>query len=340
MRIHYSDTINFISKLSLPRILNAGKILLSYHWSKIVGRAQIKGLPISISFEPTTACNLRCPECPSGLRSFSRPTGNLKEDFFRETIDQIAPKLLFLLFYFQGEPFINPQFLEMVKYASDKNIYTMTSTNGHFLTDSVARKTVESGLDRLIVSIDGLTQETYATYRKEGQLQKVIEGVKNILKWKEKLRSKTPHVILQFLVVGPNEHEIPALFALAKKLGVKDVKLKSAQVYDFQHGNPLIPENKIYSRYQKKADGTYEVKHSIGNQCWKMWHSCVLTWDGRIVPCCFDKDAQHQLGNLHNSSFKEIWTSDIYQQFRNKILYNRKEIDICSNCTEGAKVWV
>ena len=98
------------------------------------------GLPISISFEPTTSCNLRCPECPSGLRAFTRPTGMLQKDFFTETIDQLAPDLSYLIFYFQGEPFLNPQFLDMVKYAGTKKIYTATSTNAHYLTDAVAHK--------------------------------------------------------------------------------------------------------------------------------------------------------------------------------------------------------
>src|SRR5690606_23911827 len=121
---------------------------------------------------------LRCPECPSGLRAFSRKQGNLKKDFFKKTIDQLYKKTFYLTFYFQGEPFINPDFLEMVKYANDKKIYTATSTNAHFLNDENAKRTVESGLDRLIISIDGTTQEVYENYRRGGKLEKVLEGTK------------------------------------------------------------------------------------------------------------------------------------------------------------------
>lgn len=116
------------------------------------------------------------------------------KDFFRETIDDIHQHLLYLIFYFQGEPYLNPDFLEMVKYASEKNIYTATSTNAHYLTDEAARKTVESGLDRLIISIDGTTQDVYEQYRIGGKLDKVIEGTKNIIKWRKALNSKTPFV--------------------------------------------------------------------------------------------------------------------------------------------------
>ena len=96
----------------------------------------------------------------------------LQNDFFTKTIDDIHKELLYLIFYFQGEPYLNPDFLKMVKYASDKNIYTATSTNAHYLNDEAAKKTVESGLDRLIISIDGTTQEVYQQYRVGGNLEK------------------------------------------------------------------------------------------------------------------------------------------------------------------------
>lgn len=318
---------------------NAAKIYSSFQRSRLSGTPSIHGLPISISIEPTTSCNLRCPECPSGLRSFTRPTGMLKQTLYKNIIDQLAPTLSYLTFYFQGEPFLNTDFLEMVSYAANKKIYTATSTNAHYLKDDVARKTVESGLDRIIISIDGTTQDTYQSYRVGGSLDKVIEGTENILKWKKQLKSKTPHVVFQFLVVGPNEHQIPEVYALAKKLGVDQVVLKTAQIYDYENGSPLIPTQEKYARYRQNADGTYSLKNKLDNNCWKMWHSCVITWDGKVVPCCFDKDAHFVLGDLTINSFEEIWFSDKYNQFRANLLRDRSLIEICKNCTEGTKVW-
>lgn len=297
------------------------------------------GTPISISIEPTTTCNLGCPECPSGLRQFTRNTGSLKPDFYKTILDQLSKRLAYVIFYFQGEPYINPKFLEMVKYAHKLGIYTATSTNAHFLHDKLAKQTVESGLDRLIVSIDGTTQEVYEQYRKNGKLEKVLEGTKNVIKWKKELKSKTPHIIFQFLVVRPNEHQIDEVHEIAKELGVDEVRLKTAQMYDYKNGNPLIPTIDKYSRYKKHKDGTYSIKNSLANQCWKMWHSCVITWDGLVVPCCFDKDATHQLGDMKNASFKEIWQGPHYQNFRSALLRSRSEIEICKNCTEGTTVW-
>jgi radical SAM protein with 4Fe4S-binding SPASM domain len=334
-----SDALNFLSKMTLRRLWNASKVYSSFMLTKWLKRPIQWGLPFSVAIEPTTACNLRCPECPSGLRSFSRPTGNLKEDFFRKTIDELHKEVFYLTFYFQGEPYINPDFLEMVKYAHSKGIYTSTSTNAHFLNEENARKTVESGLDRLIISIDGTTQETYEAYRKAGKLSNVIQGTKNILKWKKELKSRKPEVIFQFLVVKPNEHQIPELYQLAKELGVDKVKLKTAQIYDFENGNPLIPSIGHYSRYAQQPDGTYKIKNLLKNECWKLWHSCVITWDGIVVPCCFDKDAEHKMGDLKEGSFKEIWSGSAYSAFRKQLLKGRDQIDICTNCTEGCKVW-
>ena len=334
-----NDNLNLLSKLTLRRAFNALKVLSSYYISKWTKRPVQWGMPISISFEPTTSCNLRCPECPSGLRAFTRPTGMLQKDFFTDTIDQISKELLYLVFYFQGEPFLNPGFLDMVKYASEKNIYTATSTNAHYLDDKNAKRTIESGLDRLIISIDGTTQDVYQQYRIGGNLDKVLEGTKNIIRWKKELKSKTPFIIFQFLVVKPNEHQVEDVKKLAKETGVDDVWFKTAQVYDFENDpNQLIPTIDKFSRYRKTANG-YSFKGKMADHCWRLWHSPVITWDGLIAPCCFDKDAQHQLGDLKTRSFKEIWKNGKYTAFRSKILKGRKNIDICSNCSEGTKVW-
>lgn len=334
-----ADSLNFIGKLNFKKSFNAFSVLSSFYVSKWSKRPIQYGVPFNVSIEPTTTCNLGCPECPSGLKSFTRPTGNLDYTFYKKTIDEIGDKLIYLYFYFQGEPYMHPKFLELVKYAAQRKIYTVTSTNAHFLTERKARETVASGLDRILISIDGTTQQTYEQYRIGGSLEKVLEGTKNLVQAKREMNSNTPHIVFQFLVVKPNEHQIEEVKQLAVEIGVDEVKLKTAQVYDFENGNELIPSIEQYSRYRKQADGTYKIKNELLNHCWKLWHSCVITWDGKIVPCCFDKDAQHQLGDLTTKTFAQIWQSSLYQSFRSRILKSRKEIDICTNCSEGTKVW-
>ncbi len=335
----WRDRWQYFSRLTPRRMANAVQVVVSYYVSRLTGKPVQWGLPISLSIEPTTSCNLRCPECPSGLRAFTRPTGMLQPAFFETVLQELSPTLTYLIFYFQGEPYLNRGFLQMVQMAHKRGIYTATSTNAHYLTDEVAKATVESGLDRLIISIDGTTQEVYEQYRVGGKLDKVLEGTRQVVKWKKTLQSPTPHIIFQYLVVRPNEHQIADVHKLARELGVDEVKLKTAQVYDYEQGNDLIPTIDKYARYAPQADGTWRIKNKLLNHCWKLWHSCVITWDGKVVPCCFDKDASHQLGELTNQSFREIWHSDAYHAFRSAVLRSRSEIDICTNCTEGTKVW-
>lgn len=339
MDLNIYDSLNYAGKITPRRFENASSIAWSYLKSKYSKNPNPKGMPISISFEPTTSCNLRCPECPSGLRSFTRPTGMLEAELFKNTIDQIYKSLSYLIFYFQGEPYLHKEFIHLVNYASKKGIYTATSTNAHFLDDENARKTVESGLDRLIISLDGTTQDTYQQYRIGGDIEKVLAGARNIEKWKKKLKSKTPYTVFQFLVVQPNEHQIESAKQLAKEIGVDNIGFKTAQIYDYQNGSPLIPTIDYYSRYEKLNNGKFGIKNKLLDHCWKMWHSCVITWDGLVVPCCFDKDAEYVMGDLKKQTFEQIWNGSQYLDFRKSLLKSRSEIEMCKNCSEGGMVW-
>lgn len=339
MLADFHETGYLIKNLNLRRAVNAWRSWRSFHHSKRHGEPRVRALPLALSIEPTTACNLGCPECPSGLKSFSRPTGNLKSGLLDQLLEEIGDYLIYLTFYFQGEPFIHPDICNMIGKASNHGIFTATSTNAHFITEKIAEEIIRSGLNRLIISIDGTTQEVYESYRKGGRLAKVIEGTKIILSKRQALNKIFPRVYFQFLVVRPNEHQIEEVKILGKRLGVDGVHFKTAQVYDYEHGNPLIPSIDKYSRYVKDDEGKWRIKNRLDDQCWKMWHSAVLTWDGRVVPCCFDKDAMHEMGQIGNSTFREIWMGHAYNAFRSSLLRSRSEIDICRNCSEGTKVW-
>lgn len=318
---------------------NFALLYASFYLSKWQGRANHWGNPIKIGFEPTTSCNLRCPECPSGLRNFTRPTGMAQIDLFQTTVNQLHKDLVYLLLYFQGEPYLNRDFLAMAKYATGKGIYTATSTNGHYLTPNKAKETVESGLTEVIISIDGTTQEVYEQYRVGGKLEKVKEGVRNLVAARNAAGTVHPFIVLQFLVVKPNEHQIEDIYILGKELGVDHVALKTAQIYDFEQGSDLIPDNTKYSRYKQLANGTWAIKNPLENQCWKLWQGAEITWDGKVLPCCFDKDGEFEMGDLQDTPFAQVWRSPGYDAFRAQVLQGRSEIDMCRNCSEGTQVW-
>lgn len=338
MNRNLTDVQNMLSKLTGRRVSNMVSLYLSYQLAKITKKPLHWGMPFSLEIEPTTSCNLRCPQCPSGLREFSRNTGMLDFPLYKKVIDEVHEDLVYLILYFQGEPFLNKKFLDFVRYAASKNIYTATSSNAHYFTDEMAKATIESGLDRLIISIDGTTQETYGKYRIGGNLEKVMEGTQNLVKWKKKLGRTTPHIIWQFIAFRHNEHQIPEIKRLAREIGVDELGIKTAQIYDYQTSDEFIPTNEDLSRYKKTEEG-YQIKNKLLNQCWRLWKGSVITWDGLVVPCCFDKDATHRFGDVSAESFEKVWTNERYKGFRQAILKSRKEIDICTNCTEGTKIW-
>lgn len=324
----------FFRLLTIQKFLNYILLATSFQLSRILGKPILWGKPTTLSIEPTTSCNLRCPECPSGLRAFSRPTGMLQDKLFKHTIDQVKGHLTWLHLYFQGEPFLNPHFLEMVSYANSKGIFTSTSTNAHYLQKSQVQEILQSGLKQLIVSMDGITQEIYAKYRVGGNIEKVQEGIKLLLEERNKSSQNFPRVVLQFLVTGQNEHQLPDLKLWAKEMHVDELQLKTTQIYDFENGSELIPSDLGYSRYVPTGNGKWKLKKKLENKCWRMWQGAVSTWDGKIVPCCFDKDAEYVMGELKSQSFTSIWSSLPYQNFRRQLLNDRSQIEICRNCTE------
>jgi radical SAM protein with 4Fe4S-binding SPASM domain len=320
--------------MTLPKAVNLFKLWLSFQVSRVFKSVLTWGMPTTLSIEPTTSCNLRCPECPSGLRSFTRPTGMLDSDRYKKVIDQASNHLTWLHLYFQGEPFLHPRFLDLVKYADEKRIFTSTSTNAHYLTERLVTQIFESGLKQVIISLDGITQEIYEKYRVGGDLTKVKKGLLLLIEERKKIKSKFPRIVLQFLVTGQNEHQIPNLTSWAREIKVDELQLKTAQIYNFEDGSELIPSDLAYSRYIPGSLGKWKIKKPMENKCWRMWQGAVITWDGKVVPCCFDKDAHHVMGELDSLSLEKIWYSENYKNFKKQLIMGRREIEMCRNCSE------
>ena len=226
------DSLGIIKHLTFLRFINVVILNISYLSSRLFKKSLHAGMPFSLSIEPTTACNLGCPECPSGLKQFSRPTGKLDIELHQKMLEEVKRHVFYINYYFQGEPFLHPQFLELIKEAKRNKIYTATSTNAHFIDYKKAEEIVNSGLDRLIISIDGITQSTYEQYRVQGQLNKVLEATAHLVSAKKELGMNTPYLIFQILAVAPNENEIEDVLKLGKELGVDEVRIKTAQLYD------------------------------------------------------------------------------------------------------------
>jgi radical SAM protein with 4Fe4S-binding SPASM domain len=268
------------------------------------------------------------------MQTLIRPKGNLDLLNFTQIIDKLSSNLIYLTLYFQGEPLLNPHFTEMVTSARKRRIFVATSTNGHYLNDENVNRIISSGLNRLIISMDGLDQETYSKYRVKGNLKTVIEGIERLVTARKSAKAKFPFIELQFIVMRHNQHQIKEMNEFYLRSGADKISIKTAQVYNFDPENSIIPTLAEKSRYSQLPDGSYVVAKKIKNRCHRIWSSLVVTWDGKVVPCCYDKDADHQFGNLLAEPLNMLWKSQINSSFRKKVLNNRSEIEICRNCGE------
>jgi radical SAM protein with 4Fe4S-binding SPASM domain len=322
--------------ISAKKMWNYVKLSLSYLCSLCGKVTKFRVMPSFVSIEPVDYCNLRCPQCPVGMGIDKKQRGNqMSLDLFTHIVNEISETLFHIIFYFQGEPTLASSLPDMIQYAHSRNIFTSTSTNAQVLTDELAHELVQSGLDKLIISIDGATQEAYEAYRIGGKLEKAIAGVENIVKWKKTLNKATPFVEIQCLLLKSNENQIEEMKALAKRLGADRLVFKTAQFYNFENGNPLMPENEKHCRYRKdKTTGKYSIKNALHNRCWRLWTGAVIDAKGDILPCCYSKNGKFCFGNMEGNSFENTWNSEPVRRFRQKILNNRQQFEMCRNCTE------
>ena len=329
--------INLTKYFTVKRFLNSLMVVSSFIISKIKRKPIVWGLPISYSIEPTNHCNLKCPECPSGLGSLTRPLGLLKYDEFKKWIDQIKSTGFYVQLFFQGEPFINKQLPQMIKYAQKNKVYISISTNGHFIDLTNVDFILDNAPDKLIYSVDGLDEESYQNYRVGGTFKQADEGLRTLIKRKNERGLKKPFIEFQFIVMKQNEHQLDEVLKYGKEAGVDKVVFKTMQISNYENAVKFLPSNKKYSRYIVE-NGSYKIKSKMKNHCFALWRTSVITWDGKVVPCCFDKDAEYNLGSLNGKSFQQIWKSEEYNKFRQRVLDSRKSINICTNCTEGLKI--
>lgn len=329
--------INLLKYFTFYRLFNAIKIFTSFLLSRLLHQPIVWGMPLSFSIEPTNHCNLKCPECPSGLGELTRPLGLLKLDDFKNWIDQIKENCFYIQLFFQGEPFINKDLSAMIKYAQSNNIYVSISTNGHFINENNVDEFLFSAPDKIIYSVDGLDEVSYQNYRVGGTFKQADDGLRILAKRKKELNQKNPFIEFQFIVMKQNEHLLDDVLKYGEEVGVDKVVFKTMQVSNYENALNYLPTNSKYRRYILN-NGTFRIKTKLKNHCFALWRTSVITWDGKIVPCCFDKDAVFNFGNIKEEKFENIWKSKDYNKFRLSVLRSRKSVDMCTNCTEGLKM--
>ena len=263
-------------------------------------------------------------------------------ELFHRILGQVQATAHTMQFYFQGEPLLNKQLPEMIAAAHRLGLYTIVSTNAQALNPTMAQALIKSGLNRIIVSIDGFSEESYAAYRVGGNLHKALEGLQHLANAKAEFHSHI-RIELQVLRLKSNEHEWDWIKKNYRKLGATHLVFKTAQLYDFEHGHPLMPSDERYSRYKKTADGTYVHKKASHlspltlnlSPCRRLWSGCVITTNGDVLPCCYDKDHRYAYGNITQQSLAELFHSTKANALRRRVLlYHGEPLDMCKNCNQ------
>jgi radical SAM protein with 4Fe4S-binding SPASM domain len=296
------------------------------------------GFPYMLQIEPTSLCNLRCPLCPAGKGELDREIRHMTLEEFQILIDDMEPYLLFIVFWDWGEPLMHPQLPAMIRYAAERGIKLVTSTNGHFLHDEAYLEALlTSGLSTLIVAIDSLYEDNYQVYRQGGSLNKAVTGLEKVLALKRRLNSETL-INMRMVMMKQNEHELKKMRKLAQKLKVDRFTVKtlnpSCGLASMDH--QLIPDNPLYRRYQYK-EGTYErVRQET--VCHRVWFMSNIFSNGDVVPCCYDYNSEIKVGNIKDEPFTNIWNGPAYRELRKKIYHQKDAIEKCRECTINFKL--
>ena len=316
--------------LTRSRVSNALRCYFNYALSRL-GLVRNSHLPLFVSVEPAKICQLKCPECPVGRGDGLRVTGDrtMPMEVFRRVLAEVKETAWVMQFYFQGEPLQNKDLPHMIKAAHEAGLYTIVSTNAQAMTEHLAEQLVTAGLDRIIVSMDGLSDETYNAYRIGGSLEKTKEALRWLRKSKINNRKSKILIELQVLRLKTNEHEWKAFRRQYKTLGADRLVFKTAQLYDYAQGHPLMPSDKRYSRYVLGNDGLYH-RRNLGKGCLRVWSGAVITTTGEVLPCCYDKAHAHAYGNIMESSLKDLFGNKKATAFRKAAW--KEQPQICKEC--------
>lgn len=340
---------NMLNKLkTIFSLLKSGRFdLFFYKAAKKIGIKDIlPPLPIWLVIEPCNFCNLKCPVCLTGSGKMNRPSKAMGFEEFKKIVDQVRGYTKKILLFGWGEPFLNKDILKMVKYAVESGIRDVRlSTNCTLLNSKeLCEEIVKSGLRRLILSFDGLDQETLSKYRRGANFNNIVEGIKLFTRTKKELGADLPETELQFLVMKHNEHQRKAMREFARKLGVDVYMEKSLNTYRgsyFQEkAKDFLPKDQSRSRYILEDNKKYKLKGEIPNSCHLVYQSAVINSDGTVIPCCNDLYSDYIMGNVFKEKLKNIWKNKKYQTLRKKIRKNRKGILMCRTCPVDREVFL
>lgn len=303
------------------------------------GKQRLGGTPYEWEIDTTNICQLKCPLCHTGLGTVNRDKGIMHFDLYKQTIDQIKDYVVWLTLYSWGEPFLNKRIHEFIGYAHQNNIATITSTNlNKPLTAEQVDSVINAGLDVMIISLDGITQEVYEKYRVAGHLDRVLDNIRLFVERKKALGSQTPYLEWQFIVMLQNEHQMEDAEKMADELGVDSIIFKRV---DFPWGedNPDVAKKWLPQRSEHVSEAPLDRPYNEnGKRCWRLWRTSVVNWDGGLAPCCYMTDAADDFGDVNTTSIQEIKNNEKYLAARG--LFDEKYTPTTYVGCQGCPVYV
>jgi len=284
----------------------------------------------------SNGCNLRCPLCQTGQGEQVRRAQRMHLENYKKIVTPLSPWLFQVFLYNWGEPFLNKDIYDILAFNNAQGIGSVISTNANLPIN--AARLVSSGLDHLVISGDGITQEVYEKYRRGGSLEKVIENVRAIVKEKRKQQKSRPTIEWNCLVTRHNEHQLDLIRQTVTELGVDEVRFANINFYSTDESADIarewLPHN---PRYRKLAPGIIP-KHAQRRPCFWLWRTAIVNADGTVSPCClYDTKGW---GNALETPLLSIWRNTFYEEARKRShpRYPKKMDIICDSCT-ASFIW-
>jgi radical SAM protein with 4Fe4S-binding SPASM domain len=285
--------------------------------------------PRIAAIEATNFCNIQCVMCPRGEPDLmKRRVGHIDAAL----LDKILAEAEFFespcwLHWF-GEPLMNPAIFELIAKAKTKVPNLGISTNATLLTPERAERLLDTELDTIIIALDGATPETYEKIRKSDRFsyESVRRNAEYFIAARSRRGQRTPHIILSIIEMKENAGETEAFVRLWRELGADEVSVKAMTRWGDQDDT-----FKDLATEQRRSVLAQPRNHP----CTNFWTSMTITWDGRVVPCCYDYDAKMTLGDLKTQTLEEIWNGEAYVNARTAEREGRNFSELCKNCTDA-----
>ena len=279
-------------RIGLTKIANA----LWTECERRMRRHRTTSLPFVMHFELTNACNLQCPYCYTGRGIYETEKGYLSFKNFKRVVDEMSGKLVLARLDGYGESFLHPDIFAMIRYLHSRNVVTALSTNFNTLEPHNMGELVDSGLDYLIIALDGADKDTYERHRVGGNFDKVVENIKAVVATRQAKGSRTPYLEIQFLIFDTTVAQLDRMRALAASLGVDRLLVKEAR-------------NEKNEPVRKKA--SFKVR-----PCFWLWSVLNLNWQCDIKVCCDGLMERFSFANVLQGGVRNAWNCSAMQNVR------------------------